>query len=140
MKKSVCIVLILSVMLLLFSPASAENKVAEYDALLRGTWKVVWRYIPSASMTLNKLSDPLKPVNLFVYPGDLAKAGMTVTTYLTGDDTGAVYLVMTTAGSSHGIISFDGGYVGQVSLTDDHNLLLLKGIDGGCMVYIRDDD
>ena len=122
------------------SAALAENKVAEYEELLTGTWKVVWRYLPADTMTLNKLSDPVKPVNLFVYPGDLAKAGMTVTTYLTGDETGAVYLVMTTAGSSHGIVSFDGGFVGQISFTSDHNLLLVKGLDGGAMVYVRQSD
>ena len=137
MKKYICAVLAVLLCCALLFSASAENKLAEYDALLKGTWKVAWRYIPNSAMTLNKLSDPLKPVNLFVYPGDLAKAGMTVTTYLTGDDTGAVYLVMTTAGSSHGIVSFDGGYVGQVFLTSDNNLLLLKGVDGSAMVYTR---
>ena len=137
MKKLVCLILALAMMILSVSAALAENKVAEYEELLTGTWKVVWRYLPSEGMTLNKLSDPVKPVNLFVYPEPLAKAGMTVTPYLTGDETGAVYLVLTTAGSSHGIVSFDGGYVGQISFTSDHNLLLVKGLDGGAMVYVR---
>ena len=139
MKKYICAVLAVLLCCALLFSASAENKLAEYDALLKGTWKVAWRYIPNSAMTLNKLSDPLKPVNLFVYPGDLAKAGMTVTTYLTGDDTGAVYLVMTTAGSSHGIVSFDGGFYGRVSLSADHNNLLLTGLDGAAVLYTRAD-
>ena len=108
-----------------------------YEELLTGTWKAVWRYLPQTAMALNKISDPVKPVNLFVFPGELAKAGMTVTSYLTGDDTGEVWLTLTTAGSSHGIVSFDGGFTGRVSLSSDHNTLLLTGLDGAAILYTR---
>ena len=120
MKKTVSLILVLILFLLTFAPAvSAENKVEMYEELLTGTWKAVWRYLPQTAMALNKISDPVKPVNLFVFPGELAKAGMTVTSYLTGDDTGEVWLTLTTAGSSHGIVSFDGGFTGRVSNPQD---------------------
>ena len=138
MKKTVSLILVLVLCLLTFSPAvSAENKVEMYEELLTGTWKAVWRYLPQTAMALNKISDPVKPVNLFVFPGELAKAGMTVTSYLTGDDTGEVWLTLTTAGSSHGIVSFDGGFTGRVSLSSDHNTLLLTGLDGAAILYTR---
>lgn len=140
MKKSVSLVLVLVLCLLSFAPAvSAENKVELYEEWLTGTWKAVWRYLPQTAMALNKISDPVKPVNLFVFPGELAKAGMTVTSYLTGDDTGEVWLTLTTAGSSHGIVSFDGGFCGKVSLSSDHNTLLLTGLDGAAILYTRDE-
>ena len=140
MKKSVSLLLIFMFCLFAFVPAvSAENKVEEYTELLTGTWKVVWRYLPQTAMALNKISDPVKPVNLFVFPGELAKAGMTVTSYLTGDDTGEVWLTLVTAGSSHGIVSFDGGFYGRVSLSADHNNLLLTGLDGAAILYTRAD-
>ena len=138
MKKTVSLILVLILCLLTFAPAvSAENKVEMYEELLTGTWKAVWRYLPQTAMALNKISDPVKPVNLFVFPGELAKAGMTVTSYLTGDDTGEVWLTLTTAGSSHGIVSFDGGFTGRVSLSSDHNTLLLTGLDGAAILYTR---
>ncbi len=138
MKKTVSLILVLVLCLLTFAPAvSAENKVEMYEELLTGTWKAVWRYLPQTAMALNKISDPVKPVNLFVFPGELAKAGMTVTSYLTGDDTGEVWLTLTTAGSSHGIVSFDGGFTGRVSLSSDHNTLLLIGLDGAAILYTR---
>ena len=138
MKKTVSLILALVLCLLTFAPAvSAENKVEMYEELLTGTWKAVWRYLPQTAMALNKISDPVKPVNLFVFPGELAKAGMTVTSYLTGDDTGEVWLTLTTAGSSHGIVSFDGGFTGRVSLSSDHNTLLLTGLDGAAILYTR---
>jgi hypothetical protein len=138
MKKTVSLILVLVLCLLTFAPAvSAENKVEMYEELLTGTWKAVWRYLPQTAMALNKISDPVKPVNLFVFPGELAKAGMTVTSYLTGDDTGEVWLTLTTAGSSHGIVSFDGGFTGRVSLSSDHNTLLLTGLDGAAILYTR---
>ncbi|MBR5959353.1 MAG: hypothetical protein IKZ98_00020 [Clostridia bacterium] len=138
MKKTVSLILVLILCLLAFAPAvSAENKVEMYEELLTGTWKVVWRYLPQTAMALNKISDPVKPVNLFVFPGELAKAGMTVTSYLTGDDTGEVWLTLITAGSSHGIVSFDGGFTGRVSLSSDHNTLLLTGLDGAAILYTR---
>lgn len=138
MKKTISLVLALAFCLLALVPAAtAENNVAKYEELLKGTWKVTWRYLPQTAMALNKLSDPVKPVNLFVFPGELAKAGMTVTSYLTGDDTGEVWLVLTTAGSSHGIVSFDGGFYGKVSLSSDCNTLLLTGLDGAAIMYTR---
>ena len=138
MKKTVSLILVLVLCLLTFAPAvSAENKVEMYEELLTGTWKAVWRYLPQTAMALNKISDPVKPVNLFVFPGELAKAGMTVTSYLTGDDTGEVWLTLTTAGSSHGIVSFDGGFTGRVSLSSDHNTLLLTGLAGAAILYTR---
>ena len=141
LKRSVCILLALAFSLFALLPAAgAENNLALYDQLLTGTWKVVWRYLPQTAMALNKLSDPVKPVNLFVYPGELAKAGMTVTSYLTGDDTGEVWLILTTAGSSHGIVSFDGGFYGRVSFSADHNTLLLTGLDGAAVLYARVED
>ena len=140
MKRFFCFVLIAALCLTAVIPASlAENNIAVYEELLKGTWKVVWRYLPSTSMALNKLSDPVKPVNTFVYPGSLAKSGMTVTSYLTGDENGEVWLVLTTAGSSHGIVSFDGGFFGKVSLSADHNTLFLTGMNGAAIIYTRAD-
>lgn len=140
MKRFFCFVLIVALCLTAVIPASlAENNIAVYEELLKGTWKVVWRYLPSSSMALNKLSDPVKPVNTFVYPGSLAKSGMTVTSYLTGDESGEVWLVLTTAGSSHGIVSFDGGFFGKVSLSADHNTLFLTGMNGAAIIYTRAD-
>ena len=138
MKKAVSLILVFTFCLFSFVAAvSAENKVEMYEELLTGTWKAVWRYLPQTAMALNKISDPVKPVNLFVFPGELAKAGMTVTSYLTGDDTGEVWLTLTTAGSSHGIVSFDGGFSGRVSLSSDHNTLLLTVLDGAAILYAR---
>ena len=140
MKKLVCFMLSLVLCLgLALSAASAENNVALYDQWLTGTWKLVWRYLPQTAMQVNKLSDPVKPVNLFVYPGSLAKSGMTVTAGLTGDETGEVWLTLTTAGSSHNIVSFDGCFFGRVYLSEDHNMLFLKGLDGAAVLYTRAD-
>ncbi len=137
-KLRLALCLFLCAALLLSVPACAENSLEKYEQLLTGTWKVIWRYIPAVS--LSNLSDPMKPVNIFRYPGEFAKAGMTVTSYLTGDDTGAVYLVLTTAGSSHGIVSFDGGYEGRISLSSDGNLLTVEGIGGSVLVYRREEE
>ena len=140
MKKTVCFMLALVLCLsLAVSAASAENNLAQYEEWLTGVWKIVWRYLPQTAMQVNKLSDPVKPVNLFVYPGELAKAGMTVTSCLTGDETGEVWLTLTTAGSSHNIVSFDGCFFGRVYLSADHNTLLLKGLDGAAVLYARTD-
>ena len=140
MKKTVCFMLVLVLCLsLAVSAASAENNLAQYEEWLTGAWKIVWRYLPQTAMQVNKLSDPVKPVNLFVYPGELAKAGMTVTSCLTGDETGEVWLTLTTAGSSHNIVSFDGCFFGRVYLSADHNTLLLKGLDGAAVLYARTD-
>ena len=140
MKKTVCFMLSLILCFCMaVSAASAENNIAQYDEWLTGTWKLVWRYLPQTAMQVNKLSDPVKPVNLFVYPGELAKAGMTVSTCLTGDETGEVWLTLTTAGSSHNIVSFDGCFFGRVYLSADHNTLLLKGLDGAAALYARTD-
>ena len=140
MKKTVCFMLSLILCFCMaVSAASAENNIAQYDEWLTGTWKLVWRYLPQTAMQVNKLSDPVKPVNLFVYPGELAKAGMTVTTCLTGDETGEVWLTLTTAGSSHNIVSFDGCFFGRVYFTSDHNKLLLKSLDGAAVLYERTD-
>ena len=138
MRRSFCFLAALILCLCLaFSAASAENSLAQYDEWMTGTWKLVWRYLPQTAMQVNKLSDPVKPVNLFVYPGELAKSGMTVSTVLTGDETGEVWLAMTTAGSSHNIVSFDGCFFGRVYLSADHNTLLLKGLDGAAVLYTR---
>ena len=138
MKKTVCFMLALVLCLTLaVSAASAENNLAQYEEWLTGAWRIVWRYLPQTAMQVNKLSDPVKPVNLFVYPGELAKAGMTVTSCLTGDETGEVWLTLTTAGSSHNIVSFDGCFFGRVYLSADHNTLLLKGLDGAAVLYAR---
>lgn len=140
MKKTVCFMLALVLCLsLAVSAASAENNLAQYEEWLTGAWKIVWRYLPQTAMQVNRLSDPVKPVNLFVYPGELAKAGMTVTSCLTGDETGEVWLTLTTAGSSHNIVSFDGCFFGRVYLSADHNTLLLKGLDGAAVLYARTD-
>ena len=140
MKKTVCFMLALVLCLsLAVSAASAENNLAQYEEWLTGVWKIVWRYLPQTAMQVNKLSDPVKPVNLFVYPGELAKAGMTVTSCLTGDETGEVWLTLTTAGSSHNIVSFDGCFFGRVYLSADHNTLLLKGLDCAAVLYARTD-
>lgn len=140
MKKTVCFLLALILCLsLAVSAASAENNLAQYEEWLAGAWKIVWRYLPQTAMQVNKLSDPVKPVNLFVYPGELAKSGMTVTSCLTGDETGEVWLTLTTAGSSHNIVSFDGCFFGRVYLSADHNMLLLKGLDGAAVLYARTD-
>ena len=140
MNRCVCFMLALVLCLCtVVSAASAENNLALYEELLTGTWKLVWRYLPQTAMQVNKLSDPVKPVNLFVYPGELAKAGMTVTSCLTGDETGEVWLTLTTAGSSHNIVSFDGCFFGRVYLSSDHNRLLLKGLDGAAVLYERTD-
>ena len=107
MKKAVSLILVFTFCLFSFvSAVSAENKVEMYEELLTGTWKAVWRYLPQTAMALNKISDPVKPVNLFVFPGELAKAGMTVTSY-------------------------------RVSLSSDHNTLLLTGLDGAAILYAR---
>lgn len=140
MKKTVCFMLALILALsLAVSSALAENYLAQYDEWLTGTWKLVWRYLPQTAMQVNKLSDPVKPVNLFVYPGSLAKSGMTVTSGLAGDETGEVWLTLTTAGSSHNIVSFDGCFFGRVYLSADHNMLFLKGLDGAAVLYARDE-
>lgn len=140
MKKSVCIVLALVLFLCSAAfAASADSSLAQYEEWMTGTWKLVWRYLPQTAMQVNKLSDPVKPVNLFVYPGELAKAGMTVTSCLTGDETGEVWLTLTTAGSSHNIVSFDGCFFGRVYLSSDCNTLLLKGLDGAAVLYARTD-
>ena len=140
MKKTVCFMLALVLYLTLaVSAASAENNLAQYEEWLTGAWKIVWRYLPQTAMQVNRLSDPVKPVNLFVYPGELAKAGMTVSSCLTGDETGEVWLTLTTAGSSHNIVSFDGCFFGRVYLSADHNTLLLKGLDGAAVLYARTD-
>lgn len=140
MKRTVCFILMLVLCLALVIPAvSAENNVALYEELLTGTWKAVWRYLPATAMAVNKLSDPVKPVNLFTFPEPLAKSGMTVTPCLTGDETGEVWLTLTTAGSSHGIVSFDGLFMGRVFLSSDRNTLLLKGLDGAAILYARDE-
>ena len=140
MKKTVCFMLALVLCLTLaVSAASAVNNLAQYEEWLTGAWKIVWRYLPQTAMQVNRLSDPVKPVNLFVYPGELAKAGMTVTSCLTGDETGEVWLTLTTAGSSHNIVSFDGCFFGRVYLSADHNTLLLKGLDGAAVLYARTD-
>ena len=140
MKKTVCFMLALVLCLsLAVSADSAENNLAQYEERLTGAWKIVWRYLTQTAMQVNRLSDPVKPVNLFVYPGELAKAGMTVTSCLTGDETGEVWLTLTTAGSSHNIVSFDGCFFGRVYLSADHNTLLLKGLDGAAVLYARTD-
>lgn len=140
MKKTVCFILALVLCFsLAVSAASAENSLAQYEEWLTGAWKLVWRYLPQSAMQLNRLSDQVKPVNLFVYPGELAKSGMTVTSCLTGDETGEIWLALTTAGSSHNIVSFDGCFFGRVYLSADHNTLLLKGPDGAAVLYTRTD-
>ncbi len=140
MRRSLCFLAALILCLsAAFSVASAENSLAQYEKWMTGTWKLVWRYLPQTAMQVNKLSDPVKPVNLFVYPGELAKSGMTVSTVLTGDETGEVWLAMTTAGSSHNIVKFDGCFFGRVYLSADHNTLLLKGLDGAAVLYKRTD-
>ena len=59
MKRFFCFVLIAALCLTAVIPASlAENNIAVYEELLKGTWNVVWRYLPSSSMALKKLSDP----------------------------------------------------------------------------------
>ena len=137
MKKALCLALCLCLCAaLLTAPAMAENNVEQYEEWLTGLWKATWRFLPSVALT--NTSDAVKPVNLFRFPGEFAKAGMTVTSSLVGDETGEVYLVLSTAGSSHGIVSFDGGYVGKVFLSADHNTLLVKGVDGSAMVYQRE--
>ena len=128
MKRYICVMTALILCLCSAAAAvSAENSLAMYEEWMTGTWKLVWRYLPQTAMQVNKLSDAVKPVNLFVYPGELAKAGMTVSSCLTGDETGEVWLTLTTAGSSHNIVSFDGCFFGRVYLSSDHNTLLLKG-------------
>jgi len=140
MKKTISIILLLLMCsLLVLSPASAENKLALYEEAITGTWKSVWRYIPSTAITTYTTSDEPRHVMHFVYPGRFTKAGMTVDTYLTGDETGAVYLVMTTIGDTHGIMSFEGGYAGEVSMSSDQNMLLVKGFDGSAIIYVRDE-
>jgi hypothetical protein len=140
MKKMISFILMFALCFMFLLPAAmAENKLALYEEAMKGSWKSVWRYIPATAMALYKTSDELKHVMHFDYPGRTSKAGMTVDTYLTGDETGAVYLVMTTAGDSHGIISFDGGYAGEVSMSADHNTLLVKGFDGSAIIYVRDE-
>ena len=138
MRRFVCFLLALS-LCLAFSAASADNSLAQYEEWMTGIWKLVWRYLPQSAMQVNKLSDPVKPVNLFVYPGELAKSGMTVSTVLTGDETGEVWLAMTTAGSSHNVVKFDGCFFGRVYLSADHNTLLLKSLDGAAVLYQRTD-
>jgi len=125
---------------LLCAPAlsRAENNVEQMEEWLTGLWKATWRFLPA--VTLTNTSDAVKPVNLFRFPGEFAKAGMTVTSSLVGDDTGDVYLVLSTAGSSHGIVSFDGGYVGRVYLSSDHNTMLVAGVDGSAIVYQREEE
>ena len=137
MKRTIAFILCLCAAMLC-APALADNNVQQYEEWLTGTWKAIWRYIPAVSLT--NISDAIKPVNLFRFPGEFAKAGMTVTSSLVGDETGEVYLVLSTAGSSHGIVSFDGGYVGKVFLSSDHNTLLLEGVGGGFMLYQREDE
>ena len=140
MKKAISFILVLVLCSALFlSAATAENKLALYEEAMKGTWKSVWRYIPTTAITLYTTSDEPRHVMHFVYPGRFSKAGMTVDTYLTGDETGAVYLVMTTIGDTHGIMSFEGGYAGEVSMSSDHNTLLVKGFDGSIIVYTRDE-
>ena len=74
MKRSFILILALVFCLLAVVPAaSAENNVAKYEQLLTGTWKLVWRYLPQTAMQLNKLSDQVKPVNLFVFPGEQSR-------------------------------------------------------------------
>ena len=140
MKRYICVMTALILCLCSAAAAvSAENSLAMYEEWMTGTWKLVWRYLPQTAMQVNKLSDAVKPVNLFVYPGELAKAGMTVSSCLTGDETGEVWLTLTTAGSSHNIVSFDGCFFGRVYLSSDHNTLLLKGLDGAAVLYTRTD-
>ena len=140
MKKIICFLLALIFCLsLAVSVSSAENNLAQYKEWLTGAWRIAWRYLPQTAMQVNKLSDPVKPVNLFVYPGELAKSGMTVTSCLLGDETGEVWLALTTAGSSHNIVSFDGCFFGRVYMSDDHNMLLLKSLDGAAVLYARTD-
>lgn len=138
MRRLVCFLLTLSLCLAI-STVSAENSLAQYEEWMTGIWKLVWRYLPQSAMQVNKLSDAVKPVNLFKYPGELAKSGMTVSTALTGDETGEVWLTMTTSGSSHGIVSFAGCFFGRVYLSADHNTLLLKSLDGAAVLYQRTD-
>ena len=65
MKKTVCFMLALVLCLTLaVSAASAENNLAQYEEWLTGAWKIVWRYLPQTAMQVNRLSDPVKPVNL----------------------------------------------------------------------------
>ena len=138
MRRPLCLILALVFCLCAaVSAASAENHLDEYEKWMTGTWKLVWRYLPQTAMQVNKLSDPVKPVNNFVYPGKLAKAGMTVECQLVGDETGEVWLLMTTAGSSHNIVSFDGCFFGRVYLSSDHKTLMLKGLDGAAVLYTR---
>ena len=137
MRRTLCLILALVLCLFAVAAASAENHLDEYEKWMTGTWKLVWRYLPQTAMQVNKLSDPVKPVNNFVYPGKLAKAGMTVECQLVGDETGEVWLLMTTAGSSHNIVSFNGCFFGRVYLSSDHKTLMLKGLDGAAVLYTR---
>ena len=140
MKKTISFILVLLLCFMLLLPAAtAENRLAFYEEAIQGTWKSVWRYIPSTAITLYTTSDQPRHVMHFTYPGRFTKAGMTVDTYLTGDETGAVYLVMTTIGDTHGIMSFEGGYAGELTMSSDQNMLLVKGFDGSAIIYVRDE-
>jgi len=140
MKKTISIILVsLLCFLLLLPAATAENNLALYEEAITGKWKSVWRYIPSTAVTTYTTSDTPRHVMHFTYPERFTKAGMTVDTYLTGDETGAVYLVMSTIGDTHGIMSFEGGYAGEVSMSSDRNMLLVKGFDGSVIIYVRDE-
>jgi hypothetical protein len=36
-------------------------------------------------------------------------------------------------------MSFEGGYAGEVSMSSDQNMLLVKGFDGSAIIYVRDE-
>ena len=138
MKKAICLTLVLVLCSLFLVSAVAENNLAYYEEAMKGAWKAAWRYIPHSAVETYTTSSKPQHVVHFVYPGRLNKAGMTVDSYLAGDETGKVYLLLTTTGDTHGIMSFAGGFAGEVSMTADQNMLFVKGVDGSAIIYVRD--
>ncbi len=129
-RKLLCLILSFLIIIPLFS--NGENAVAKYDELLRGQWNSAgYSSVPQKSNHCTNL-------NYFIYPGQngaTEKYGkVTTNSILFGDDTGAVYLYL----SSTDAYDTYRETVGRVYLSQYETVLLLICEDGSTFFYTKE--
>ena len=143
MKRLICTLLLVTICAMMIctafaetAPDKAQETLAKYEKLVEGDWKLRWRYLPLDKSSF--LSDKCKPANYWSYPGIRNRSGETVETRLMVAETGEVYLIHLTSGDTHNIMSFDGGWVAKLMVTDSADLVLAIGVDGTTCLFERD--
>ena len=128
MKRIICILLILSLLLPVY--ALCEDSVGEYEILLRGKWKRIgYDNVPQ-----DNIGQCAVQIKTFSYPGtdatDTVDQPTEVTSIVTGDNTGEVYLFL--AGGR-----YNGITVGRMYFSGNGNFLLLICPDGSLFFFVR---